>query len=93
MMTDEFVMVRPSRTYLEGNDLKSPDSAPYPVSRGKAEELRINGLAVIEPPAPAPAPLPEPEPVPTPTPAPEPIESVAAAAVAEKPKGRRRRAS
>lgn len=88
-MTDEFVMVRPTRTYLEGNDLKSPEGQPYQVSRGKAEELRIHGLAVIEPPAPAPAPPPKPEPAH----APEPVESVAAVAVAEKPKGRRRRAS
>lgn len=48
------VMVRPLRTYLEGSDLVSPKSAPYPVSRGRAIELRNNGLVTFQEPEPAP---------------------------------------
>ncbi|MFY9291567.1 MAG: hypothetical protein WAP03_12845 [Methylorubrum rhodinum] len=77
-MSDD-VMVRPVRTYLEGSDLVSPETAPYPVSRARAEELRGNGLVTIEEPEAAPEPV---------EPAPEPPAEPAAPT----PSGRRRRA-
>lgn len=47
-------MVRPVRTFLEGTELKTPESEPYPVSRGRATELRGNGLVEFVEPVPGP---------------------------------------
>lgn len=67
-MSDD-VMVWPVRTYLEGSDLVSPETEPYPVSRARAQELRGNGLVTIEEPEASPEPAePAPQPVaPNPT--------------------------
>lgn len=43
-MSDDDVMVKPVRTFLEGSDLKHPESEPYRVSRSRMMELRGNGL-------------------------------------------------
>lgn len=43
-MSDDTVMVQPVRTFLEGPDLKHPESEPYQVSRSRMMELRGNGL-------------------------------------------------
>jgi hypothetical protein len=44
MLSDDTVMVQPVRTFLEGRDLKHPESEPYLVSRPRMVELRGNGL-------------------------------------------------
>ncbi|AAR23157.1 gp6 [Burkholderia phage phi1026b] len=38
------VWVKPMRSYGGEDGDKSPSSAPYPVSRQRAAELRVNGL-------------------------------------------------
>ncbi len=43
-MSVDDVMVKPVRTFLEGSDLKHPESEPYRVSRSRMMELRGNGL-------------------------------------------------
>lgn len=55
MSDDE--MVRPVRTFLEGADLKTPESGAYLVSRSRAAELIGNGLVeIVEPDTPTEAP-------------------------------------
>lgn len=42
----EMVMVKPLRTFdmFDGGGLRTPDDAPFEVSRGTAAELMANGL-------------------------------------------------
>lgn len=62
---DDHVMVQPVRTFLEGCELKVPESNAYPVSRSRAIELRMNGLVELAEPDPAPEPAEAPAPAAT----------------------------
>ncbi|TXN40444.1 hypothetical protein FV232_06935 [Methylobacterium sp. WL30] len=83
-MSDDTVMVQPVRTFLEGSDLKHPESEAYPVSRSRMLELHGNGLVehVEGERAPAAPASPEPEALPAPVieipAAPEPSADLAA---------------
>lgn len=53
-------LVRPLRTYLEGDVLKHPGDDPYPVSETRARDLERNGLVERAKPTTATAEAPQP---------------------------------